>query len=441
MIRKYIIIYILVNFLILCTFSLSISKENEKYISILIDISLSISKNDFKLIKEATISYINELKGNEKIAIYTIGNEPLKAIDFTDNKEFLIQEINKLYPSAIYTTIYDTIFFASKDLALYKNELKAIIMLSDGLNENSTLLFDDIARMLTEEKISIYAIRVGKNINGERTLKRLSLLSNGKYYDLSDMGARAITNSINKELDIISERIIKEKKSTLREESISKVDESLSKEVIQKPIQVPEKKIKEEGAFSILNILILVIILIILVIGIFGLVIYVKGKKEKRKCPKCGRVLEEYQLQCPDCQVEEKVEKEEAEEEKIIIAPELLKKTPVPEEAIENTFVLLEKPLLIIRKGKMIGKKFYLSYDRSITIGRSENCDISLEDITISSQHCRIIPQQDKFIIVDLQSTNGTFINEKKIKQSILKEGDIIRVGETQLLYKIEQSR
>jgi pSer/pThr/pTyr-binding forkhead associated (FHA) protein len=124
-----------------------------------------------------------------------------------------------------------------------------------------------------------------------------------------------------------------------------------------------------------------------------------------------------------------------------LIPVELLEKKPVTEESLTKTFVLMETPMLIVRKGRNLGETHALNRAFPVSIGRSRVCEIRLDDITISGQHCRIIPENGKHVLYDLGSTNGTFLNEKRISKVILKEGDIIKVGETQFLYKVEQHR
>lgn len=440
MLRKYLLI-IIISFIMIPFYILG--TDNERVIALLIDISLSVNKNDFNLIKQSAISYIQNAPDSDNIAMFTIGNEPVKVVDFTKDKNKLIQELKNLTTSAINTTIYDTIFLAIKSLSLYPEQPSIIIIFSDGLDENSTLLFDDVARLASEKSIPIYSVRIGNNIYGNKILKRLNLLSNGAYFDLSTEDINTIGNKITNEIANYTDRFINKQKQIKKAEVSERKESGQVKEAIAESVNMKAKETKTSFRFPIMNIIYIIFLAILVIIAIFGIVIYFKGKKTERRCPKCGLILEAYQLNCPNCSAQLKEEEKigEEKEEKIRISPDLLSKTPIPEEAIENTFVLLEKPLLIIRKGKMIGKKFYLPFDKPTTIGRSESCDIALDDITISGQHCRIIPQENKFIIVDLNSTNGTFLNEKKIKQGYIKEGDIIRVGETQLLFKVEQTR
>ena len=71
-----------------------------------------------------------------------------------------------------------------------------------------------------------------------------------------------------------------------------------------------------------------------------------------------------------------------------------------------------------------------------VSIGRSGQNDILLNDSTVSSQHARIYTYFDASYIEDLNSTNGTYINGKAIQKHLIKPGDVIRIGRKQL--KIE---
>lgn len=72
-------------------------------------------------------------------------------------------------------------------------------------------------------------------------------------------------------------------------------------------------------------------------------------------------------------------------------------------------------------------------------LGRSEDNEIVLEDNHVSRQHARFLvdPEKETFILEDLKSTNGVFVNEKRIKDNKpLEEGDIIGIGETKIEVK-----
>src|SRR5512138_1873505 len=92
--------------------------------------------------------------------------------------------------------------------------------------------------------------------------------------------------------------------------------------------------------------------------------------------------------------------------------------------------------LLVLRAGASgvaAGKTFPLG--PSNIIGRSmENCEIALNDTFLSSQHARLELQGDVWVLEDLNSTNGTFVNEIEVRDAIsVEEGDIIRVGRVEM--------
>ncbi len=78
-----------------------------------------------------------------------------------------------------------------------------------------------------------------------------------------------------------------------------------------------------------------------------------------------------------------------------------------------------------------------------ITIGRSPNTDIQIDNLTVSKQHARLIEQKDQYALEDLNSTNGTFLNDEKISRANLNHNDIITVGKHTLVihYNKEGSR
>lgn len=104
---------------------------------------------------------------------------------------------------------------------------------------------------------------------------------------------------------------------------------------------------------------------------------------------------------------------------------------------VERTVMLRLQPSLTITRGSGEGQVFNLSMDSAVSIGRAPTNDIPVGDNAISGEHCRIRPEGGGFVLHDLQSTNGTFVNEKRIERHRLSEGDVIRVGETQLQFKM----
>ena len=74
-----------------------------------------------------------------------------------------------------------------------------------------------------------------------------------------------------------------------------------------------------------------------------------------------------------------------------------------------------------------------------ITIGRNVKNDIQIDNLSVSKQHARIVKQQDKYFIEDMKSTNGTYLNEKKITKDKLTNNDVITIGKHTLLAILEK--
>ncbi len=87
-------------------------------------------------------------------------------------------------------------------------------------------------------------------------------------------------------------------------------------------------------------------------------------------------------------------------------------------------------PMLMVNKGPNFGSKFPLTTGR-ITVGRSISNDIQVPDSEVSRKHAEIYYENGKYILRDLDSSNGTFLNGKITKEAVLKHNDEISFGGT----------
>jgi pSer/pThr/pTyr-binding forkhead associated (FHA) protein len=122
-------------------------------------------------------------------------------------------------------------------------------------------------------------------------------------------------------------------------------------------------------------------------------------------------------------------------------APTLLEKMSSTEEYLEKTVTLRERPVLTITRGPGTGQVFDLRNQAATSIGRAKANEVVIDDVSVSSEHCRIRPEDGHFVLHDLKSTNGTFVNERRVTRHVLVEGDILKIGETSLLFKTDLKR
>ena len=89
---------------------------------------------------------------------------------------------------------------------------------------------------------------------------------------------------------------------------------------------------------------------------------------------------------------------------------------------------------LILMFNKQVIKEYPLLKD-SITIGRNEDNTISVDNLAVSGYHARVDVAGTDFIVTDLQSTNGTFVNDQKVVTHKLSHGDNVLIGKHVILF------
>ena len=87
---------------------------------------------------------------------------------------------------------------------------------------------------------------------------------------------------------------------------------------------------------------------------------------------------------------------------------------------------------LVVLSAGMTGRTQELKADKT-TIGRVEDNTFQIAEPSVSSHHCEVVLRGKDVVIVDLNSTNGTFINGEKITEQVIKPGQILRLGKIEL--------
>ena len=90
---------------------------------------------------------------------------------------------------------------------------------------------------------------------------------------------------------------------------------------------------------------------------------------------------------------------------------------------------------LILRAEDGSEKEFSLDDSGSVTIGRSPECELPIDDGQASRRHCSVVKLQSGWELADLGSTNGTLLNSVLVKRKKLRHGDIVRIGGTEISF------
>ncbi len=93
----------------------------------------------------------------------------------------------------------------------------------------------------------------------------------------------------------------------------------------------------------------------------------------------------------------------------------------------------LDEPALVGVSGDFRDQRFRLGPGKT-TIGRRPDSDIVLPDDSVSSLHAWIIKDKSGYRVMNILSTNGTFVNDRKITEEVVEQGDRIRFGGVELV-------
>jgi pSer/pThr/pTyr-binding forkhead associated (FHA) protein len=92
---------------------------------------------------------------------------------------------------------------------------------------------------------------------------------------------------------------------------------------------------------------------------------------------------------------------------------------------------------LILKFDASVLKEFPLKKS-AFSIGRSPGNDVVIDNLAVSGHHARLTVDEDHYVIEDMNSLNGTFLNNQRIRRSNLKDGDEIMIGKHTLVYREE---
>ncbi len=93
---------------------------------------------------------------------------------------------------------------------------------------------------------------------------------------------------------------------------------------------------------------------------------------------------------------------------------------------------------LVVRSGRRSGTRFVLEVDETL-IGRGSASDLVLSDEGVSREHALLLfdPAEGTWSVEDLQSTNGTRVNGKRVRSAVLQAGDELQIGGTRISFEL----
>ena len=109
-----------------------------------------------------------------------------------------------------------------------------------------------------------------------------------------------------------------------------------------------------------------------------------------------------------------------------------------PEEHAGSTVDALPagSALLVVKRGPNAGSRFLLDA-ATTTAGRHPESDIFLDDVTVSRRHAEFVREEHGFLVRDVGSLNGTYLNRERIEAAALAGGDEVQIGKYRLVFLV----
>lgn len=387
-------------------------------------------------VKEAAFRFLDTLSPNDQCSVIAFDDEIRVIRDFSNNVQDLKQSISELNAQND-TRLFDSIFAGIEHLSRYPSGRRALIVLTDGKDEGSIYMQDDCIHKALEENIPIYAVTVGtQQAIMRQAVARIALLSGGEYF-------HANAPSVLTDLYIkIANRL--KKQYVIQFTSNLPADGAWHRLRVQldnnEYFGFAAREFRRPGSLQPLNwfqiVLIVVLTLLALLLLIGSIVYYLLRRNDKvaerftqqivGTIPTPAPALDNPALiQEPEAPTDPVSSHRSGHDTMVIQGRQPAK--PQPEQKALAFLVFIE--------GTKAGAKLAVR-KKECSIGSSVDNDLQISDAGVAAFHAKIKKEKKQWIIYDLVSDTGTFVNDTKIERQELNDHDLIILGQAILEFR-----
>jgi hypothetical protein len=387
-------------------------------VALVVDTSGSVGAPELDRARALADDLLDGLPRGSEIAVFRFDDQVRLVLPSTARREEVKQALSRLQPSGRRTALHDALYDAAKYVRESPGGRGALVLITDGLDEDSALKLEDGLRVAEEARVPVFTIGVGKV--QEQGLRRIAKLTGGDYAPIARARGAAIAERI------AGQAAVAPVAAPTAAPPPTTAAPQPPPTTVTPAAPAPRRRIWPWIALGVL--------------AAAGALLAVLASRRGReaRCPTCRRPLDHPFATCRACFPEDEPFPSRRHEDHTLqpgLSATVLTKLGTAEEAAEKTVVLRDRPMLTVTSGKEAGRVYDLRRDGSTSIGRARANDIVVDDVACSNEHCRVRPEEGRFVLHDLQSTNGTFVNERRIATHALEAGDVVQVGETHLTF------
>jgi len=406
------------------------SAEPPFVVVLVVDTSGSVGAPELQRARRLADELLDGLPAGSEIAVFRFDDQAKLILPRTSRKQDVRRVLARLAPAGKKTALNDALYDGSTYVRAAPGGRGALVLITDGIDEDSAVDLDDGLRVAEGAQIPVYTIGVGSV--QEKRLRRIAKLTGGEYAPISRARGAALAQRI-------ASRAASPATADAGGSPAAAPPPSASAAPAATPAAQPTRAPGPAAVATMRPRWPWLALGGLAIVGVIAAVLAARRGREAR-CPECGRALPHPFSACAFCAADA-----DGNEGRTLkggdLSDTVMTRLNTTEEYLEKTITLRDRPILSVTRGMGMGRVFELNQDTSTSLGRARANDIVLEDVAVSSEHCRIRLEDGRFVMHDLKSTNGTFVNDKRVSRHALQDGDVIQVGETWLTYKREQSR
>ena len=393
--------------------------------------------------RAATVEFLDKMRDIDIAGVVTYG-EQYRVIPFTQNTKLLAEQLGEIKDGdeaqpRFLGALGEALRRFNKDLDQQSIDQRYMVIISDGADpvtgikdESATQSkIDQFAKRFQELQITPIVIGhsplLGEADEGLPLLRQLAARSNGTYREVPDKDREGLFTAVAETSynEVYSSLVLTFENKTLLPGQSHKV--RLSATVESQKLKSPPATVfvpEPEGFGGINKTWLLIGGGVCLGLGLLvglGFVIFLATRKKPQE-----EVVED-----PYAGVQPQAGPGGAPMPMGgVMAP--------PEEVVNDEPPPSYFAKLSVRSGPMHGRKFYLTLE-STTMGKDPSNNIILRDNTVSKRHAGIrIKDAKRYELHDFGSSNGSFINGHRVSKQFLKDGDVIKLGETEIIFTLQ---
>lgn len=364
---------------------------------------LGITQRDLYRVRDFAAMLAGALPPGSEVTVASFSHEPRVILAPTTDVGLVRQTLSNYKVGATQSAFPDALFDVVDSLASVPAESRALLLVSGGQTRDGDLEFSDPLNAATSRDIPIFTLAFGQGDG--KLLRRVARLTRGEYVRLEVADAPMLARALFPRLEALPPT-----------KSDGAVIESVPRAEPVKPAS------RFSGRLLVASILLFAVGGFLLT-GVIAFLVkrsrsggVARGPAPKSKGPFPGRTPRGPMRSRPA-----------GERHPYADGDELL----------EATMVVNANPLLRALSGPVSGKNFPLLPTGITSVGRSRANTVVIPEEAASGRHCRIDREGDSYVMHDLGSTNGTFVNGIRTERAILQHGDKLKIGETVFLVSL----